>query len=312
MLARAIACRGARTGTWPAAHAGGQVLGEQGAHGGARGGDVDDAVPEARQRQHQAGDVAEGEGRVGGRVREGVDAVDRGGDLWVRRSVTVIRGRLSARLRGTAYPGDEHGQEEEDAALGVAPRRRVGLHGLVALPQRRHHGARRARARRVAVLDGHAVRREGAGGALARRAVDGVVAVGREEARGAGVGAAELGDLRGHADAATVPVGGAAGRRPRAEAGARGPAGRVGRAALRAVRAQVAEGAQLAPLAEDLAPGQDVDGEGGHHAQPADEVAGDDAPDFPLLGPPCQLIGSRRHGRGGLPSCGRTLKDEAQ
>ena len=59
--------------------------------GGDGGGDVDDGVPEALQREHERGGVVEAEVE-GGRVSEGVDAVDGRGDLFAISSSVWIGG----------------------------------------------------------------------------------------------------------------------------------------------------------------------------------------------------------------------------
>ena len=57
-----------------------ELAGEQQPDGGPGRRDVDDRVPEAHEREDDAGGVGEGEGDEGG-VDERVDAVDRRGDL---------------------------------------------------------------------------------------------------------------------------------------------------------------------------------------------------------------------------------------
>lgn len=78
---------------------------EEGAARGARGGDVDDRVPEAHEGEDDAGGVGVGDGDGLG-VDERVDAVD-----------------------GRGHPGDEQGDEEQRGHFGVAKGRPVGFHG---------------------------------------------------------------------------------------------------------------------------------------------------------------------------------------
>lgn len=72
------------------------------------GNHVDEAVPEALEREHEGGGVGEGDGDLA-RVRDTVESV---GARW--------------------DPGDQHGAEEEHGDLGVAPGGAVGFDGLVA------------------------------------------------------------------------------------------------------------------------------------------------------------------------------------
>ena len=52
-----------------------EKVGEQAAHRGPGGGEIDDGIPEAHEGEDDAGGVGEGEGDEFG-VDEGVDAVD--------------------------------------------------------------------------------------------------------------------------------------------------------------------------------------------------------------------------------------------